>query len=95
MKQFTIIKTGYTAGVYGCTNEFFTVVITDDELNDTFTFKGMYGAEERVAEEFKLKGYKRFYCRANFGKLVRNDLKDVYVRTENEAIQVVRFLDTD
>lgn len=57
MKAFTTIKIGYTAGVYGCSGEYFTTIVIDGEEHHSFTFSGMYGAEERIARTLKDLGF--------------------------------------
>jgi hypothetical protein len=52
MKLYTTIKTGYTAGIYGCSGEYFTTTIITQNKKGLDTriihFQGMYGAENRV-----------------------------------------------
>lgn len=31
MKTFITLKVGYTAGIYGCSNEYFNTIIIDNE----------------------------------------------------------------
>lgn len=74
MKHFIIIKTGYSSGVYGCTAEYFTLIIYDPSHSWVlvpYYFYGMYGAEHRVAEylhQAGLKGYSGSYS-ADYGKV--------------------------
>lgn len=75
MTKFTTIKVGYTAGVYGCSGEYFTTVIIDGSDTYTLNFSGMYGAEERISSALKALGYESFYTPSNFGKMVRNDTR--------------------
>lgn len=93
-KIFTITKTGFTSGIYGCTNELFTCNYTKiSKYNghlemDFFHFKGTYWAEERVADALKAKGFREFHSNANYGKALA---KEVYPSTmwESEAIEYI------
>jgi hypothetical protein len=74
-KIYTIIKIGYTAGIYGCSNEYFTLIYTDKKDGfKSVSFYGMYGAEERVSATLKEKGYTQHYTQSFFGKMKRNDI---------------------
>ena len=73
MKQFTTIKTGYTAGVYGCSGEYFTTIYVNSKGINSFHFYGMYGAEERIARALKDKGYEEKYTQSFYGKMTRKD----------------------
>lgn len=74
MKTFTTIKIGYTAGIYGCSGEYFNTIIIDGDNIDNFYYSGMYGAEERVAQELKALGFKEVYTPSFYGQLKRNDI---------------------
>lgn len=69
MKIATIIKTGYTAGVYGCSGEYFTLIAINGKNHSYIKFNGMYGAEERVRSELEKYGYYFFYTNTEYGKL--------------------------
>lgn len=74
-KTFTIIKIGYSSGVYGCSNEYFTLIYTDKkESLKSQSFYGMYGSSERVSAVMKDKGYKEKYTQSFFGRMTRKDL---------------------
>lgn len=74
MKHFTIIKTGYTAGIYGNSGEYFTCIFTDKKGLKSFKFNGQYGAEERVARLMESKGFTGSYCQAEYGQLKHKDI---------------------
>ena len=84
MKIYTINKIGYTAGVYGCSGEYFNCIAIDTEKSERgfigFTFSGMYGAESRVSEALKKLGYESKYTpMSTYGKLTKKDIsKNVY-----------------
>ena len=74
-KWYTIIKIGYTKGIYGCSGEYFTLIYTDKKEGlKSQSFYGMYGAEERVSAIMKEKGYNEKYTQSFYGKMVRSDL---------------------
>jgi hypothetical protein len=74
MKYFTITKTGYTYGQYGCTGEYFTLIYTSKNGFRSEVFGGMYGAERRVADVLKEAGYEENYVYSNYGRLTRKDI---------------------
>lgn len=89
MKQFVITKTGYSAGVYGCSAEYFTCVIVNSKGISGFRFYGMYGAEERVSRALVDKGYEPRYVGSEYGKvLYREGTK--YSKTEKQALEEVK-----
>lgn len=92
MKQFTTIKIGYTAGVYGCSNEYFTTILVNGNKHDSVTFYGMYGAEERVNRALEERGYNRFYVNSIYGRMTRNDIPKKCVSSEYEAIEYINVL---
>ena len=55
---FTIRKTGYSAGVYACTAEYFTInVFKDGKECETYHFQGLYGVQYRASGILKANGY--------------------------------------
>jgi hypothetical protein len=97
MKTFTIIKIGYTAGIYGCSGEYFTAIYSkkgSKEENqyhtNSFHFSGMYGAEERVSAAFKDKGYKEEYTQSHYGQLKRKDINNRCFKSEYQAVEFVK-----
>ena len=89
MKIATITKTGYTAGTYGCTNEFFSVSLINGSVNTSFVLKGMYGAEQRVAQAIETRGYDVIYPATLYGKMKSNDPGNRFAKTENQAIEKI------
>ena len=88
-KEFTIIKVGYTAGIYGCSNEYFTCVHFNGKDHGTFSFYGMYGAEERIAHAMTERGYIQFYTPSFYGKMTRKDITK-YIESEYNAINYIQ-----
>lgn len=86
MRLFTTIKTGYTAGVYGCSNEYFTLIMINGKNTTSIKFHGLYGAEQRVAEFLKNKGYKDFYTNAEYGQLKAREVHKPTNHSEYELI---------
>lgn len=74
MRLFTIIKTGYTAGQYGCSGEYFTLIMINGKNTSSIKFNGLYGAEQRVEQYLKDKGYKFFYTQAEYGRLSTREI---------------------
>lgn len=91
MKQFTIIKVGYTKGIYGCSNEFFTCVYVNDDGINSFSFKGLYGAEQRVARILTNKGYEEKYTSSDFGKMTAKEVAPIF-KNEGDAEKLAETL---
>ena len=87
-KLFSIIKTGYSAGSYGCSAEYFTAVIITENDQRAVLFRGLYGSEHRVADVLKQAGYTEFYMPAVYGKLPTKDGQRAV--SEKEAIEEVK-----
>lgn len=95
MKIYTTIKTGYTAGVYGCTGEYFTTTLIDtDKDGKLYTnilhFEGMYGVEQRINNLLEEKGYKYIHSNCSYGKLTRKDIPKNWYKSEYEAIEYIK-----
>jgi hypothetical protein len=88
MKIFTIIKVGYSTGIYGCSGEYFFAIIIKDDKMECIKFSGMYGADERIERELKDKGYKLNYISSDFGKMTRNDYKRFI--NEYQALELIK-----
>jgi len=90
LKIFGIAKTGYTAGIYWNTWEYYTCIYSYiDEYKWTkklkltsFTFQWQYWADERIRVEMEKKGFNYSYISANVWKLNK---KDIYKNTKNET----------
>jgi hypothetical protein len=93
MKLFTIIKTGYSAGVYGCSNEYFTAIIINDEKTASFMFRGLYGEEHRIADIIKEYGYKDFYVNGAYGKIPSREYKASLFLDEKEIKDLLNNLE--
>lgn len=91
MKNFTIIKIGYSVGVYGCSGEYFTMIYTHKKELKSLSFYGLYGAEERVERAMKEKGYIFNYVQSFFGKMTRKDLTKNCV-SERDALNLIKYI---
>lgn len=88
-KLFIIMKTGYSAGVYGCSAEYFKLVVVKKGEMKSISFQGMYGPEERVAETLRDKGFKQNYCPyCGFGKITGKDKN--LAMSETEALEWIK-----
>ena len=92
MKNFTIIKIGYSSGVYGCSNEFFVCTYSTPTKFGSFHFNGMYGTEERISRTLTDKGFKAYYTPSRFGKLTGEDKRHAERWGLSEE-QAVKFVD--
>ena len=89
MKQFTILKVGYTSGIYGCSGEYFNCIIVDKKGLYSIPFNGMYGTDHRVAKALKEEGYEEKYISTDYGKMTRKDMLHMFL-SEDEAIKKVQ-----
>jgi hypothetical protein len=91
MKQIINIKTGYSAGQYGCSNEYFTIVWIDQNDNShAMDYKGMYGSHYRVMEVLQDAGYTiEMNIEGTYGQVKGSDKK--WGNTENEAIAYLKL----
>ena len=88
MKQFTTVKIGYSAGVYGCSGEYFTTIYNNGTKTGSFSFGGLYGSEERIAREMVKKGFKEYYTQSFYGQMKGYETK--YIQSEGTAIEYVK-----
>lgn len=86
MRLFTTIKTGYTAGVYGCTGEYFTLIMINGKNTSSIKFNGMYGSDERVREYLKNKGYTDFYTHGEYNRL---NTREIHKPTNYSEYQLI------
>jgi len=91
-KQFTTIKVGYTAGIYGCSNEYFTTIITNGKDIHSISHYGLYGSDDRINSYLKDKGYTEKYVPSNYGQLRRKDINKNLQKDEYEAIEYIKTL---
>ncbi len=91
MKVFTIIKVGYTVGIYGCSGEYFHLMGWNDTDSISIRFHGMYGAEERVRQAMQDKGYTFTYFPNEFGRMTRKDHENRFMH-EGKAIEEIELL---
>ena len=93
MKLYTIIKTWYSAGIYGNTWEYFTCIYTEEYnwqlVMNRFSFVWTYWPEERIREAMTKKGFIYYYTWGNYGRINK---KDVYKNTLNES-EAIQFID--
>ena len=86
-KQFTILKVGYTAGIYGCSGEYFNLILPDKNIY----FSGMYGADDRVCRMFKDAGWIEHYISSNFGRMTLKETRGRFL-SESQAIDEIKKL---
>jgi len=86
-KQFTILKVGYTAGIYGCSGEYFTLLLPDKQIN----FSGMYGADDRICRMLEDAGYVEKYASSNFGRMTLKETRGRFL-SETQAIEKIKTI---
>ncbi len=90
MKQFTILKVGYTHSIYGCSGEYFNCIYVNSKGLNHFAFTGLYGPEERIAGELRARGYAEVYTPTDFGLMTtrgQNKIMDKMFLSEEEAVK--------
>ncbi len=98
MKTFTILKVGYSSGVYGCSNEYFTCIYSSTPRQrklyngglHSFSFKGLYGVESRIEEAMKEKVFTFSYTPSQYGKITGQDKYWIGFKGETEAIKYIK-----
>lgn len=90
--QFTIVKVGYTKGIYGCSGEYFTAIYIKDNAIQSFCFVGLYGTDGRIAEAFKQKGYTQFYTQSDFGRMTKRETNTKIFMSESEALEHIKTI---
>lgn len=81
-------KFGYTAGVYGCTGEYFNLFMFDGDDTKQYWFQGMYGADDRVRHALEAKGWRYVYSNIPYGQLKRKDLNR-HIVNEYEMLDII------
>ena len=91
-KNFTILKVGYTTGVYGCSGEYFTCIYNNKAGMNSFSFEGMYGVEERVEATLKDRGYQFIYINSDYGKMKYREIPRNFFLSESGAVELAKTL---
>lgn len=92
MKQFTITKIGYTAGIYGCSGEYFLCILSTKEGMRSFNFYGMYGVEQRVSGHLRELGYAEYYTPSYYGKMTQKDISKKWFLHDPSQDEIVQHL---
>ena len=93
--KFSTIKVGYSAGIYGCSNEYFTTIIFRDGEVFSLSHKGLYGSEERINALLRDAGYENKYVPSTFGKMKSSDFSEGGWRgfqSEYSAMEYVKYI---
>jgi len=89
MKTFTTLKVGYTAGMYGCSNEYFNTIIVNGSKMFGIAHKGMYGSDDRINRLLKDKGFTEVYIPNDFGRMTAKEINKHLFKYENEVIDFI------
>lgn len=84
-KTFSILKVGYTAGIYGCSGEYFTLLLPNNQIN----FSGMYGADDRICRILKDAGYIEKYASSNYGRMTLKETRGRFL-SETQAVEKIK-----
>lgn len=79
MKVFTIRKVGYTAGVYGNSGEYYNVFMIRGNKYRYLNFSGQYGADDRIKEALRKRGFKELYNGGDYGRLNYRDAQKTFM----------------
>lgn len=89
MKYFMTIKVGYSKAQTGISGEYFTTIVTTKDGLRAFNWQGLFGADYRIAEPLKKKGYKESHRNGgDYGKLTRSEGNQWFM-SETEAIILI------
>lgn len=91
MKQFTTLKVGYSRGIYGCSNEYFTTIVVNNNEMTSISHCGMYGSEERINQTLKDAGFIEKYIASDFGLIKSREAWKGFI-SETEAIAEIKKL---
>jgi hypothetical protein len=93
IKEFSIFKVGYTAGVYGCSGEYYKVIVTyknidlDLEKELHYVIEAMYTNGKYIRKLLKDNGYIEKGIAIPYTQLKRKDLKGWEILRENDVIE--------
>lgn len=91
MKQYITLKVGYTAGIYGCSGEYFNTIIINGGKITNIMHYGMYGSDERINRQLEAKGYKPVWVSTDYGQMKIKDLSPAFI-SEAQAIDEIKHL---
>lgn len=94
MKVFTTLKVGYTSGMYGCSGEYYNTIIIWGSKVTNITWHGMYGADYRIGEALRKRGFTEYHTRTDYGKMTKKDMLPCFI-SEYEAIDKIKKLRKD
>jgi hypothetical protein len=94
MKEFTILKVGYSwSRMYGLSDEFFTTIVYKPESGlFSFCFHGLYGANSRIAEALRKQGFNERHTSSDFGMMTRKKTMLNLFKSEEEALTYIKSL---
>jgi len=90
MKTFSIVKIGYTAGIYGCSGEYFKLYITNGDKYKSYIFEGIYTNGQYIEPFLKELGYSEQYQSQPYSQLKRKDIKGWNIFLENELLKKLK-----
>jgi len=93
IKEISIFKVGYTAGVYGCSGEYYKVIVTYENIDLDFKkekdylIQAMYTNGQSIRKLLKNSEFNEKYISVPYGKLTKKDLKSWTILNENDVIE--------
>lgn len=94
-KMITTVKVGYSAGIYGCTNEYFTTTIVTPTGLQSLQFKGLFGTESRIEAIFKNAGYETHYTNSSYGKVTQKRMGNLFLEEEEAVEQAKKIVEAN
>lgn len=96
IQLFSIVKTWYSSGTYGCTWEYFSLLVIEcgkwrEPISYGYKFEWMYWVESRISEIMKSKWFTQIYQNANYGKISKKDI----MKTTLSEYQIIEKLKSD
>lgn len=93
MKSFSIVKIGYTAGIYGCSGEYYKLYISNGDKYHFFVFEAIYTNGQYIAPFLRELGYKEHYYNHPYGQLKRKDLKNWDILKEEVLLKKLKSIE--
>ncbi len=96
IKEFSIFKIGYTAGIYGCSGEFYKVLITYENIDlgikkDLFyIIDAIYTNGQYIRQVLKDNGYTEKYISIPYTQLKKKDLQGWDILHESDVINELK-----
>jgi hypothetical protein len=96
IKEFSIFKVGYTAGVYGCSGEYYKVLVTyenfelDYKVELDYNIQAIYTNGQYIRQVLKDNGFSEKYISIPYTQLKKKDLQGWDILHESDVINELK-----